>query len=328
MIRAFIKNSGLLLAFAGVLGGCSGAVPESAKTWPNIVFILADDHAAWAWGTSGNEQIATPNMDRIAREGARLPNAFVATPVCSPARAELMTSRYSTELGITDWINATWEAPHLLHPLEPDLGLDPSTVTWTEVLDAAGYATGLFGKWHLGMLDQFHPTRTGYDEFFGFRDGGTSPTDPILEEDGEPKAFKGFTTDIITDHALGFISEHRGEPFMLSVQPNALAFGNRPVEQDSGSREAAQVRFWRTEYVTAEGLRVFVATCGRDESGVPAADAAGPDGPVSQDCAIPGLLRNGATQVARLDLSAASASSQQSRQPSAKTSPAAVLRLR
>src|SRR6185295_14177511 len=71
---------------------------------PNIVFIMADDQGPWAFGASGN-QAPTPNMDRLAREGARFPNAFTPTPVCSPARASILTSRYGSELGITDWIN-------------------------------------------------------------------------------------------------------------------------------------------------------------------------------------------------------------------------------
>ena len=131
--------------------------------------------------------------------------------------------------------------------------------------------------------------------------------------------------------ALWSAIEGREDPTVETVahfwrgQPNALAFGDSPAERDSGPRDGAEARFWRTEYVTAEGLRVFVATCGHDESSAPAADAAGPDGREVQDCAAPGLLQNGATQVARLDLSASPASPQE---PSVKTSSAAVLRLR
>ena len=77
-----------------------------------------------------------------------------------------MTSRFGTELGITDWIKPGAEA---------ELGLDPKTVTWPELLQEAGYQTGLVGKWHLGVPDRFHPTKTGFDYFMGFRTGGTTP---------------------------------------------------------------------------------------------------------------------------------------------------------
>ena len=80
-----------------------------------------------------------------------------------------MTSRYPTELGIADWINPQ---------KEPDLGLAPSAITWPELLKGFGYATMLAGKWHLGTRDKFHPTRQGFDRFFGFRDGSNRPIDP------------------------------------------------------------------------------------------------------------------------------------------------------
>ena len=72
---------------------------------PNLLFIMTDDQGRWAMGAYGNDEIHTPNMDRIAREGALFTNAIVATPVCSPSRATFMTGRYPTELGITDWIS-------------------------------------------------------------------------------------------------------------------------------------------------------------------------------------------------------------------------------
>jgi uncharacterized sulfatase len=163
-------------------------------------------------GAAGHPHAKTPNMDRLVREGAYLVNAFTVTPVCSPSRAALMTSRYGTELEITDWINPN---------NEPDIGLDPKTVTWPEVLKASGYTTGLVGKWHLGVPEQFHPTRTGFDYFMGFLAGGTTPKDPVLEIDGASRKFEGFTTDILTDHALKFLEENRAGPFVLCVHYRA-----------------------------------------------------------------------------------------------------------
>lgn len=175
---------------------------------PNILFILTDDQSPTAAGFKGNTQLKTANMDRLAREGAVLRNSFSVTPVCSPSRAELVTSRYGTELDIIDWINPREE---------PEVGLNPNTVTWTELLNQAGYATGLTGKWHLGTAERFHPKLTGYDYFMGFLDGGRPPKDPILEIDGHDVQTTGFTVDLVTDAALGFIEAHRDGPFMLSL---------------------------------------------------------------------------------------------------------------
>ena len=157
-----------VLLFLFVLAPSWAAAAER----PNVLFVLTDDQAPWALGASGNPQAKTPQMDRLFGEGAYLVNCFTTTPVCSPSRASLMTSRYGSELNITDWINPR---------VEKELGLDPATVTWPEVIQAGGYTTGLVGKWHLGLPDRFHPTKTGFDRFMGFRGGGYRLTDPDLE---------------------------------------------------------------------------------------------------------------------------------------------------
>ena len=172
---------------------------------PNILFIQTDDQAAWAIGVA-DRQAVTPNIDKLFKGGAWLKNSFVVTPVCSPSRASLMTSRYGSELGITDWI----------HPRrEPKLGLDPSLPVWPKLLQKGGYKTGLVGKWHLGLLDSHHPTKFGFDEFMGHRGGGWSTANPTLEKEGGNTKFEGLTTDILADHAIDFLERHASEPFLL-----------------------------------------------------------------------------------------------------------------
>ena len=181
---------------------------------PNILFIMTDDQAPWAVGSfDGPTHADTPNLNKLFEQGTYLPNTFVVTPVCSPSRAALATSRYGSEVGITDWLHPKTEADH---------GLDPGTTTWYEVLQSAGYHTGLVGKWHLGLLDQFHPTKTGFDYFMGHRGGGWSPSNPTLEKNGANRKFEGLTTDILSDHAIGFLKDRPADkPFLLVLHYRA-----------------------------------------------------------------------------------------------------------
>ncbi len=194
---------------------------------PNIIFIQTDDQAAWALGASGNRDAYTPNLDRFFREGAYLKNAFVATPVCSPSRASLMTSRYGTEVGITDWINPT---------IEPEIGLSPEVMIWPKLLAQSGYYTGLIGKWHLGTQDRFHPTQFGFNFFMGFREGGISTKDPKLEIAGQPKQLQGFTVDIVTDDAVRFLRDHQHQTFFLMLNYREPHTAYLPVRDEDWAK--------------------------------------------------------------------------------------------
>ncbi len=225
-----IRPTCFLLALSAIVSQTSAREPSAVeqplarKGRPNIVFIMTDDQAPWAVGVAGAPNVKTPTLDKLFKSGAYLRNSFTPTPVCSPSRASLMTSRYGSELGITDWINPG---------REPELGLDPATVTFPELLQEAGYATGLVGKWHLGLPDQFHPTKTGFDYFMGFRGGGNKPKDPTLEKDGKEQKFEGFTPDILTDHALGFLERQTSEkPFFLAVHFRAPHAAWLPVAEE------------------------------------------------------------------------------------------------
>ncbi len=184
-------------------------VSTELQAKPNVVFIYTDDQAPFAVNAAGDSRFITPNIDRIFHEGAHLSNSFVTTPVCSPSRVGLLTSRYGSEFAITDWINPGNEKA---------LGLPEDALTFPQLFKQAGYATGLFGKWHLGIQDHQHPTKFGYDEFAGIRVGGCPPKDPRIETlNGEMKQVSGYTCDIFTDHVLDFIRANKDEPFLVSL---------------------------------------------------------------------------------------------------------------
>jgi uncharacterized sulfatase len=205
--RAFLKTVGI--GAAGLMTpsclSIQSSRDERSADRPNIIFIMTDDQAAWAFAAAPNRDAYTPNIDRLCAEGARLMNCFVTTPVCSPSRASLLTSRYGSEVAITDFIS------------NRKAGLDPAFATWSRVLADAGYATGLVGKWHLGDKDCYHPTLYGYKEFTGFRWGGRVSKDPQVEADGKVRVVPGYTPDILTDYAIDFVRRNEDGPFMLSL---------------------------------------------------------------------------------------------------------------
>ena len=191
------------------LSGCTGAwrrlTADALNDKPNIIFIMTDDQGPWAFAAAPDPDARTPGIDRLRSQSARLTNCFVTTPVCSPSRASLMTSRYGTEVGITDFIKSR------------RVGLDPAFATWPRILADAGYATALIGKWHLGDKDRYHPTLCGYTEFTGFRWGGRASKDPEVEVNGRVRRIPGYTPDILTDYAIDFIRRKKQGPFMMSL---------------------------------------------------------------------------------------------------------------
>lgn len=185
--------------------GASCNNPGPAK--PNIIFIMTDDQGPWAFASAPDPNAYTPNIDGLRRQGTRLTNYFVTTPVCSPSRASLMTGRYSTEVNIPDYLSGS----------HPGRGLDRKFPTWPRILDKAGYATALIGKWHLGKKDEFYPTHYGYDEFTGFRVGGFISKDPKIEINRRVRRIEGYTPDILTNYAIDFVRQNKKGPFMLSL---------------------------------------------------------------------------------------------------------------
>lgn len=179
---------------------------------PNIILILADDLGYGDIGAFGNPDVQTPTLDHLASEGIALTQHYSASAVCAPARAGLLTGRYPHRTGAIDTLEGR--------------GLDRLAlreVTLADVLKTAGYATGLFGKWHLGALDPvYHPNRRGFDEFAGFRGGWQDYWQWRLDYNGTFRKADGrYLTDVFTEEAVSFIERHRAEPFFLHVTYNA-----------------------------------------------------------------------------------------------------------
>ncbi|MBT6145793.1 MAG: sulfatase-like hydrolase/transferase, partial [Gemmatimonadetes bacterium] len=179
---------------------------------PNVVFILADDLGYGDVGCFGNDHVHTPHLDELARDGVALTQHYSASPLCAPARAALLTGRYNHRTGAVD--------------VPSNRGLDRihlSERTMADHFAAAGYVTGMAGKWHNGLHDlRYHPRSRGFDEFTGFLNGGMDYYNWTIESAGREQSGDGrYLTDVFTDAATDFIGRYRHEPFFLYLAYNA-----------------------------------------------------------------------------------------------------------
>ena len=178
-----------------------------AADHPNILVILADDQGWGDLSVHGNSNLKTPNIDSLARDGALFERFFVC-PVCSPTRAEFLTGRYHPRGGVRG-VSTGGER----------LDLDERTIA--QVFHDSGYATAAFGKWHNGTQYPYHPNARGFDEYYGFTSGHWGEYfDPLLDHNGRLVKGSGYLTDDLTDHAIGFITENRDQPFFCYVPYN------------------------------------------------------------------------------------------------------------
>lgn len=193
------------LAWQAVVGSASAQQPTTQSTTqerPNVVVILTDDQGWGDLSLNGNTNLATPNIDRLGRQGARFDRFFVC-PVCSPTRAEFLTGRYHPRGGVYDTSRGGER-----------LNLGERTIA--ELFKAAGYRTALFGKWHNGMQYPYHPLARGFTEFYGFCSGHWGDYfSPPLEHNGQIVRGKGFISDDLTDHAIDFIQKNQDQPFFV-----------------------------------------------------------------------------------------------------------------
>ncbi|MDP3068921.1 MAG: arylsulfatase [Opitutaceae bacterium] len=194
-----VRALALLAIFAGLT-----SAPAATPARPNIVVLLADD-AGWGdYGFSGNGQVATPNIDRIARGGASLDHFYVQ-PVCAPTRAEFLTGRWHARGGVRG-VSTGMER----------LNLDERTIA--DAFKAAGYATGAFGKWHNGTQWPYHPRARGFDDYLGHTSGHWGEYfDAPLDDNGRMVRTTGYIVDVCTDRALQFITKNKDQPFLCYV---------------------------------------------------------------------------------------------------------------
>ncbi|CAA6677546.1 Unannotated [Lentimonas sp. CC4] len=206
---------------------------------PNFVIIFTDDQGYADLGCFGGDHVKTPRIDQMAAEGAKLTSFYVAGSVCTPSRSALMTGCYPKRIGLAGGVFLAGDKN----------GLNLDEITIAELLKAEGYATGMFGKWHLGDQPEFLPTRQGFDEFFGlpyshdihpFHTNNKKhkfPPLPLLEMETvieeEPDA--DYLTQRITERAVDFIERHRDESFFLYV-PHPIP--HRPIHMSPSFMEA------------------------------------------------------------------------------------------
>jgi arylsulfatase A-like enzyme len=180
--------------------------------FPNLVFILVDDLGYGDIGAFNGGISRTPSINALCAESVRCSQHYAASPVCNPSRAALLTGRYPHRTGSIDTLE--WRGLERLALRERTLA---------DILGAAGYATGLVGKWHLGAFDgRYHPSRRGFDETVCFCGGMHDYYGWRLQWDGRVGRADGrYLTDVFTDEAVSFIARHEGEPFFLHLTYNA-----------------------------------------------------------------------------------------------------------
>jgi arylsulfatase A-like enzyme len=194
----------LLAALAGL---SLAAAASAAETRPNILYIMSDDHAAHAIGAYGSKINQTPNIDRIGKEGMRLGNCFCTNSICTPSRASILTGKYSHVNGVPVFNT-----------------FDGSQPTLAKYLQAAGYHTGMIGKWHLGSAP------TGFDSWTILPGQGLY-IDPVFITPAGRKKIPGYATDVITDLSLAFLEDRpRDRPFFLMCHHKAP---HRPWQPDA-----------------------------------------------------------------------------------------------
>jgi len=258
--RLFLAVIGAVIAIAGANGFVQAQEPPPSARQPNFVFIFIDDMGYGDIGPFGSTKNKTPNLDRMAEEGIRFTNFYVSSTACTPSRSALMTGCYADRVGMDG---------RVCFPAD-ERGLNPAEITVAEVLKAKGYATGCFGKWHLGDQPEFLPLMQGFDEYVGIPFSNDMwphlarynlPPLPFVKgnravayiPDGISQAL---LCDAVTDAAVDFIGRHRDEPFFAYV-PHAYIHGPRFTLKDRAERAEGDVTRAQIEEVDQSVGRIL-----------------------------------------------------------------------
>ncbi|TWT73172.1 arylsulfatase [Allorhodopirellula solitaria] len=185
----------------------STSLHAESSASPNVIVILADDQGWGDLSLHGNPNLSTPRIDSLARDGAQLENFYVCA-VCSPTRAEFLTGRYHTRMGVYSTSSGGER-------------FDADERTIADLFDEAGYATAAYGKWHSGMQWPYHPNARGFEDYYGFCSGHWGNYfDPMLEHNGRIVQGNGFLPDDLTQRTIDFIGNHRDRPFFVYLALN------------------------------------------------------------------------------------------------------------
>jgi arylsulfatase A len=241
--HALFAATGLLAGI--VLPSDVSATERQKDPRPNIVFILVDDMGYADLSCMGAKDIQTPNADRLASEGIKFTDFYSNAPVCSPTRCGFITGRWQQRLGF-EWalgytaerqrlINGQWQ---VITDMHRGIGLPAAQPGIAKMLKSAGYATGVFGKWHLGFDDEFNPLRHGFDEYFGellghadyyrhdYYDGTYALRDGLKSVKTE-----GYLTDLLNQRAAAFVRKNSDKPFFLYVPHLAVHAPFQPPDR-------------------------------------------------------------------------------------------------
>ncbi len=226
---------------------------RAATPRPNILVILADDQGWGDLSVHGNTNLATPNIDSLARDGALFDRFFVCA-VCAPTRAEFLTGRYHARGGVRGVSTG-----------QERLNLDERTLAQT--FKAAGYATGAFGKWHSGSQHPYHPNARGFDEFYGFTSGHWGHYfDTEMDHNGQLVRGKGYIIDDEAEHAMRFLEKNRAQPFLCYVPFNSphspmqvpdrfyQKFANADIKMLDYGKDREDVQFTRAALAMCENI--------------------------------------------------------------------------
>ena len=238
----------LSFLFLATVLACHGFADKPA----NIVFIFADDLGYGDLGCYGHPVAKTPRIDRLAKEGVRFTQHYANGPECSPTRTALLTGRYQQRAGGLECAIGTGNVGRYDKAIElaekRQLGLPAKQSVLPSALKTAGYACGVFGKWHLGYEPQFNPIEHGWDEFFGYMGGNVHYFNHrelsdlhVLFQGRLPVYRKGYMTHLITDSSIDFIKRHKDKPFFLFVSHESPHF---PFQGPGDERKVVDETNW------------------------------------------------------------------------------------